>query len=190
MDRTTVTFGRRRRGASVWVCLLGIVCVATGCFDWHDPVVPLDAAVPATLVDAGVDPSLCEAQDVTRTDAWMTCTSDAPFYWTGTVCKWIGDCACSGASCGAGWATFDDCMGAHDGCFGTGRGCSTPSDCATDEYCRSASSGCGAPGVCRPRPREPLDCGFARETICACSSHYFGNRCRSHLLGEDAAPCG
>ncbi len=185
-----------RKSRSLALRLAGALVGLVGCYEWHGDPPPSPPPPSATDAgsDAGVSTSACAAQDVTRTEAWSTCMSDAPFYWNGTACMWIGDCACMGPSCGAGYPTFDACMEAHAACVGT-QACTSADDCGGTAreaglYCHvDGALVCGAPGRCWPRPAQPLDCGFALDGVCGCShGDFFGNRCRSHLLGQDGAP--
>jgi hypothetical protein len=158
-------------------CAIAIGLFACGCYQAHERA-PHDASVDA--------PVSCAAQAASRTDAWMACRSATAFFWDGRTCGWIGACACSGPDCDAGHPDFDACIEAHVACFSS-RACASAAECAVDQYCRR--EGCDRAGQCRPRPLQPLDCGFADERTCGCGGAGYGNRCRSHLDGDDATAC-
>jgi hypothetical protein len=116
----------------------------------------------------------CKPQRV-KTDG--TCDTPPAYYWLGTGCAAIRDCACVGPDCGDGYATEDECTEDYDGCEFRIQRCGSingvtciPGHFCFEPTCTATSNG----GLCVP---VPTTCDAVLEEVCGCDGVTYDNDC-------------
>lgn len=122
------------------------------------------------------------------------CEPEAPFYWFGSYCGAVTGCECTGDDCGAGFATMEACIGAHEGCEAITTACGgfAGPTCTDSEYCAYAPGlFCGAldaGAICEPRPEQ---CGDGNvQPVCGCDGVTYNNPCEAALAGTGFSSYG
>lgn len=131
-----------------------------------------------------VPPVLCAPQ---RVQIAGTCDGELSYYWFGTDCAAVRDCACEGPACGQGYPTEDECMASHAACgtILTRCGVVIDSTCPQGEYCfeLSCSQSPNSTGFC---VRTPTDCDDTVEPVCGCDGVTYNNSCELARSGTNA----
>jgi len=163
-----------------------------GACGWtHTP--DLDACLARYRSDGGTDGGThdgggsCAAQDATGVGP---CDAFFGYYWNGATCVLVGGCTCSGADCGHGWPTPEECVTAHAGCAGDRCGGFGGSACGAGEFCDYDDYSCAFPdesGHCTTRPTV---CPDVYSPVCGCDGADYGNECEAHGAGTNVAHDG
>jgi hypothetical protein len=75
------------------------------------------------------------------------------------------------SACGA---AVENEVDTSESALGSGRVCSTNSDCSAGRYCRFVPGSCGAPGKCTVRPSR---CTMIYQPVCGCDGLTYGSSC-------------